>query len=823
MKQQFVLTGEPGAYRVVDGTARLFAVTIIDGKPVGRLHYFKTVKEQESFTDFCAIDTKGHTWACFVRYTGPSGCVPIDVGEANSDTCEEFGQFIKALEVALAGESDRLESRKRYSHQVMDQAVTQLKDVNQGLEKWSWKEFDNSNEQIEVCKVLCNYLKVEAHVPTKDVAEKFSNLSEEILYLSGIRYKEFSLAENWWKHSNGAMMGQLKDGTPIALLPRKTRGYRAYDPKKNTTFPVDKEYAENIKPTATAVFRTFPAKSIGYKDVIAFMLGENIYKEIGIIILCSFLANIIQVIPSIVSTQIFDVIVPENLPGMLVEVILLLIAFELANIGFYIITNLGISRINTKVGLSIQAALWDRLLSLRTPFFGKYTAGEILQKIKGVDEARKMISMDTLQVVFSNLFFFVYIITLFNFNAAITPYVLAMFVGQIIVYAVAGKVKYSLYKSHMELENKSMSFNHQCMLGMHRVKVSCAEERIYSIWSGFEAGKYRAKSRIKMIDNGLGAFQLFFDFASTAVVYFLISRNHDVAMGVFVAYVSTFLICQKSMRKLLKVSGILPELLSIFKNVKPILKEESEYSTFKTIPSNMTGTLEVNHATFRYEKYSPDIIKDVSFRVEEGETLGIVGLSGGGKTTLLKILMGFYELTSGKIYYGGYDLETIDLRYLRKQMGVVLQNGRLIVGDIYSNVADNDPAVEPKAVMDALRMVGLDTMVAELPDGVYTKLEHHPLSDGERQRLLIARAIAKKNKFLFLDEATSNLDNISQNKILHSLRKIPATKLIIAQRLETVKFCDKIIVIQKGKIVEQGTYDQVANGSGFFHQLVGQA
>jgi ABC-type bacteriocin/lantibiotic exporter with double-glycine peptidase domain len=234
----------------------------------------------------------------------------------------------------------------------------------------------------------------------------------------------------------------------------------------------------------------------------------------------------------------------------------------------------------------------------------------------------------------------------------------------------------------------------------------------------------------------------------------------------------------------------------------------------------MSGALEVNHATFRYGDYGRTILNDVSFRVEEGESIGIVGLSGGGKSTLLKLLMGFYDLTSGKIYYGGYNLETIDLRYLRKQMGVVLQDGKLSVGDIYGNVADNDPRVGLAVVMDAIRKAGLEEMVKALPGGLHTRIENCPLSDGERQKLLIARAIVKKNKFIFLDEATSSLDNISQGMVLKNLESVPSTKIIIAQRLATVQYCNKIIVLEHGKITMQGTYDKVAENHVLFRQTV---
>ncbi|MDR1376094.1 MAG: ABC transporter ATP-binding protein/permease, partial [Synergistaceae bacterium] len=762
MRKQFVLTGENTAYRAEKGPVELYAARLVDGNPRGRLYHFKTIEKGDRFIDYPPIKTSTATWACMVKCVGPAEFAPVPEDGRVSET-NEFALFTGMLEKNAENDALLLQKRLAYSERVLSLAAHRLVDVNSHLSSQPLDKFDCENEDIKVCKVLCDYLKVEPRLPFKDTARNAGNPAKEILYLSGIRYKDVLLPENWWKHNNGAMLAHLKDGTPVTLMPRRISGYLVYDPKQNATFKVDEALASKLELKATAVFRTFPTKKMGLKDIVSFILGEHIYKEIAVILLCSFLANVIQVIPAIVSEQIFDVIVPENLQAMLLEVIMILIAFEIANIGFSIVVNLGVSRINTKIGLAMQTALWDRLLSLRIPFFDKFTTGELLQKIKGIDEAKNMISMKTMRIILANLFSFINIIMLFKFNSQVSPYVLLMFLGLFLVYFFAGMDKYKLFKRHTDLENKSMSFSHQCVRGIHRIKVSCAEERIFNIWSVYEADKRAVKSRIKMIDAALSSFQLFFDFASTAAVYFLIAQTRDVAMGMFIAYISTFLLFQKSMRTLLGALNILPEFISVCVNVKPILDAEPEYNALKAIPKDMRGTLEVNHAVFRYGDYGRTILNGISFRVEEGESVGVVGLSGGGKSTLLKLLMGFYDLTAGKIYYGGYDLETIDLRYLRKHMGVALQNSGLLVGDIYGNISENDTGVEHAAVVDAIATVGLTDMVDALPNGLRTRLEHCDLSDGEKQRLMIARAIAKKNKFLFLDEATSSLDNISQN------------------------------------------------------------
>lgn len=689
-----------------------------------------------------------------------------------------------------------------YSQEALDEAVLRLININSPKHDNEFEGYGDRDGYIKVCKVICDYFKAELNMPPEDVIGQLDNLPEEILYMSGLCVKEAELDELWWKHENGAMLGTIDNSTPVALLPGKAFGYVMYDSKQGKKIRVNADIAARISLNTFAVFRMFPSKSLGFKDVISFVLSCNIYKEFAVILLCALITSLIQIIPPIMSAQVFDIIVPENRKGALIQIVLILIAFSLAEIGFSIISNLGISRINTKVAMSLQAAVWRRLLNLRIPFFNGFASGELSQKIKGIERVKYLVSVDNIKTIVSSLFIFVNVIVLFNYCPGITPAVLFLLLSLVVVYAVVSVKKYRLYEKYTRAKNRAASYNHQSISGIHRIKVSCAEERIFNIWSAFEAEKRRIMRKIKQLDNAFDSFLAFFKLASAAVVYFLISFLDDVAIGAFVAYIATYLILQSSLIRLLKALDTLPELISVYRSIKQVLKEEPEYDLSKTIPKDMNGTIEVSHAVFRFEKSGKPVINDVSFHINEGECVGIIGKSGSGKTTLLKLLIGFYKLSAGKIYFGGYDLEALDLRFLRKQMGVVLQDGRLNRGDIYSIITDNNGNIGYEDVMDALKRVEMDETVNALPGGVYARLADYPLSEGEKQRLMIARAIVKKCRFIFLDEAAVNLDNISLSIILKNLRDIPATKIIIAQRYATVGFCDKIIIMDDGKVVD---------------------
>jgi ATP-binding cassette subfamily C protein len=642
-----------------------------------------------------------------------------------------------------------------------------------------------------------------------NVIKNLGNPEEEMLYLSGLRRKEVTLPQNWWKRNNGAMLGKLKDGTPVAILPNMISGYNIYNPKTDTAKKINAEAALEIDSRATAIFRTFPAESLGIGHIAGFIHRENLYKDIVIILLCSLIASIIAVIPAILSEEIFNTIIPENMRLMLIEIVVILIVFEFVNIGFSIMINLGISRIGAKAGLAVHTALCDRLLYLKMPFFNKYTAGEILEKIKGIDRIKKLLVEKNLKIIVVNMFVIVEIAVLFKYCAEITPLVLLMFVALIAVYAVACSRKYKIRLKLTDIENKSATFTHQSIRAMYRIMVSCAQGRAYDIWNSFETDKRRLKNRIRKIDNAISSICRAFEIGSTAAVYLLIMNADGVTMGSFIAYITTFFILQRTVFESLTVLDTLPEIMSIYKNIKPVLSSAPEYNALKSVPAEISGAIEFNHVSFRYNEYGRTIINDVSFKIEEGESVGILGSSGSGKSTLLKLLMGFYDVTAGKIYIGGYDLETLNLRYLRKNLSAVLQHGCLTVGDIYSNIVNYDENISAKEALDIIKTVGLEESIYALPQGIRTRVEECALSPGETQKLLIARAIARKSKFIILDEATSRLDNESQSKIVEYLKNVPATKIIVAQRLETVRHCDKIIVVENGAIKKTGAYETI--------------
>jgi ABC-type bacteriocin/lantibiotic exporter with double-glycine peptidase domain len=255
--------------------------------------------------------------------------------------------------------------------------------------------------------------------------------------------------------------------------------------------------------------------------------------------------------------------------------------------------------------------------------------------------------------------------------------------------------------------------------------------------------------------------------------------------------------------------------------VKPILEEVPEVDESKKMVTSLSGDIEVSNLTFRYTKEGPTVLNNVSLKIKPGEYVAVVGRTGCGKSTLMRLLLGFEKPESGAVYYDGEDLEGLDVRSVRQCIGVALQNGKLFSGDIYSNIIITAPWKTLDDAWEAARMAGVEEDIKAMPMGMHTMISEGSggISGGQRQRMLIARAIISKPKILYFDEATSALDNITQKHVADSIANLNCTRLVIAHRLSTIKNCDRIIVLDKGEIVEEGRFEELMEKRGLFFEF----
>ena len=261
---------------------------------------------------------------------------------------------------------------------------------------------------------------------------------------------------------------------------------------------------------------------------------------------------------------------------------------------------------------------------------------------------------------------------------------------------------------------------------------------------------------------------------------------------------------------------------SVLEMVKPILRAVPEVSEGKQVVSRISGGIELNNVSFRYHENMPLVVDDLSLKIRPGQYVAIVGATGCGKSTLMRLMLGFETPQKGAIYFDGRDLASIDLKSLRRKIGVVMQDGKLFSGDVFSNIIISAPWLTLKDAWEAAELAGIAEDIRHMSMGMHTLISEGSggISGGQRQRLLIARAIAPKPKILMFDEATSALDNLTQKRVAESLDNLKCTRIVIAHRLSTIRQCDRIIVLDKGRIIEDGDYETLLAKDGYFAQLV---
>ena len=255
---------------------------------------------------------------------------------------------------------------------------------------------------------------------------------------------------------------------------------------------------------------------------------------------------------------------------------------------------------------------------------------------------------------------------------------------------------------------------------------------------------------------------------------------------------------------------------------EPFLKAEPEMSEGREILTRVSGSIELNNVYFRYNTDMPYVVNGLSLKIRPGEYIALVGRTGCGKSTLMRLLLGFEKPEKGAIYYDGKDINKIDLRSLRRKIGAVTQDGGLFQGDIFSNIVISAPQLTLDDAWEAAEMAGIADDIRAMPMGMQTVISEGQggISGGQKQRLMIARAVAPKPKILMFDEATSALDNKTQKQVSEALDKLNCTRLVIAHRLSTIKNCDRILVLDRGRILEDGSYDDLIAKNGFFAELV---
>lgn len=663
------------------------------------------------------------------------------------------------------------------------------------------------------------YLRVK--VPT--LPEELIDANEQLDYMlrpSGVMRRRVELKDRWWKDGTGPLLSSTVSGEVVAIMPRFPSGYTFYDSDLGKKVKVDAQTTIKLSQDGFCFYRPLPAKKLSLKDLVLYILGCISNSDIALVLGASLLVSLLGLFTPFMNKQIFDSVIPSGTKSDVFPVAALLIGATVGSLLFGITRSMLLMRFRDKINMSVQSATMARIFSLPATFFKDYSAGELASRSMSISQLCSMLSDSVMTTGLTAVFSFVYVFQMKSFASSLVVPAMLILLSMLSFTILMGFLQLQLSKKEIKLSAKMNGLVFGLFNGVQKVKLAGAEKRAFAKWATEykELGKLTySPPMILRVHNAIAGV---LTMGGSLVLYYFAGQS-KVAISDFIAFTVAFGGVSAAVMQLSSVVLTMANIKPLLEMVKPILETVPEIDESRKIVTKLSGNVELNNITFRYTENGPAILNNLSLKVKPGEYIGIVGKTGCGKSTFMRLLLGFEKPESGAVYFDGSDLESLDVRSVRKNMGVVLQNGKLFTGDIFSNIIITAPWLSLEDAWEAARMAGVDEDILAMPMGMHTMISEGSgsISGGQRQRIMIARAIAAKPRILFFDEATSALDNITQKIVSESLATLNCTRIVIAHRLSTIKMCDRILVFEKGSIVEEGPFQELMAKEGLFHEF----
>ena len=611
---------------------------------------------------------------------------------------------------------------------------------------------------------------------------------DRMLGPSGASKRRTRLTEKWWKNGDGPLLIRLKDsGRILALFPGFLKGFYYVHPDTGKKIRITEKNSEMFGETAYTIYRPIPESVRTGKDLLLYLIRQVRPGDALMYLLTTVMVTLLLMLFPFVNKIAFSRIIPTMDSSLLVS---LAVMMYVVGIGDWLVRSVRFAinlRIQNRLDTVIENSVYSRILSLPVTFFAGQTAGFPILLI----------------------------------SPALAAPAVVMMLAILLLLMLAATQEKKLIRAQLRTAEEHSGAVFDTVSGIQRIRLSGSEKRVYGKWLKAYAPKARASYALvfplfarPQLMNTVRLIGLLWAFA--------IAYSNHLSVAQLAAFTASYGIIFNTLTPLASRFRNLSQVGPVLKASEPILQAEPEDGENKKDIETLNGNIELSHVTFRYEQDDPAVLDDLSLKIHSGEYVAIVGRSGCGKSTLVRVLLGFETPESGTVSYDGVDMSRINLRSLRRRIGTVLQDGKLFAGDLYSNIVISAPWLSMEDAWEAAEKADIAEDIRQMPMGMRTQLSEGSggISGGQKQRLMIARAIAHRPAILILDEATSALDNLTQKAVTDSLNGMHCTRIVIAHRLSTIRECDRIIALDHGKVIESGTYDELIAKNGFFADLV---
>ena len=663
------------------------------------------------------------------------------------------------------------------------------------------------------------------HCKPVDIPDEVETAGEQLDYCLrpyGLMRRDVELTRGWYKDAYGPMLAFTKEeGLPVALLPGKGIGYTFTDPKTGEHRRLNTKTAALFGTEAVCFYRPLPQKSLSIPDLLRYMKNCISLSDAVLIGAATLAVTAVGLFMPRITRALTGPVLASGRANALIGVAICMICVSLSSHLLSGVKSFIQSRLDTKTSLGVQASMMMRLLSLPAGFFRKYSPGELKSRATSVNLLCSMMMNMVMSTSLTSLTSLLYISQIFRFAPALALPSLIIVAATAGFSVVSTLTQIRINRRRMEQAAKESGMSYSLITGIQKIKLSGVEKRVFAKWLNLYAGgaelSFNPPAFIKLnavISTGISL-------VSTIVLYYLAVKT-GIGQSSYFAFTSAYGMLMGAFMSMSSIALSAAQVQPILEMAEPFLKTEPETAERREIVTQISGGIELDHVYFRYDGQSPYVLEDLSLKIKPGEYVAVVGRTGCGKSTLVRLLLGFEKPEKGAVYYDGRDIQSLDLPSLRRKIGTVTQDAGLFQGDIYSNIVITAPELTLSDAWEAAETAGIAEDIRAMPMGMRTIVSEGQggISGGQRQRLMIARAIAPKPRLLIFDEATSALDNKTQKQVSEALDRMGCTRMVIAHRLSTIRHCDRILVLDGGRIVEDGAYGELIERGGFFAELV---
>ena len=715
---------------------------------------------------------------------------------------------------------EQIKLRKKNDDELFSEAFVGIADAVLGSKMSAAFTNDEAKAQGAIEEILKYY-----HVKPREVPDSIKGLNDRLEYLlrpNGIMRRNVILEKGWYKDAIGAVLGTRKDdGSVVAFIPQGLSGYVYFDAATGKWVKLTKQNEDLFEDEGICFYKPFPLGKLTLRSLMRYIIETLSVADLVLFGLATLAATAIGLLGPKLNNLLMGTVVQSKNYQLLVGITVFMISVSISTMLIGSVKSLLMARINTKMSLSVQAATMMRVLSLPADFFKKYSAGELSSRAQYIQSLCNMLISTVLSTGLTSVFSLMYVSQIFAYAPALVVPALGIIVATILFSLVTTFMQMKYTKQKMELSAQENGMSYAMITGIQKIKLSGAEKRMFARWSKLYAQQLKVSYNPPMFLRANSAFSAIISMGGMILMYFMAVQS-GVSVADYYAFNTAYGMVSGAFMSIAGIATTIAQFKPTIEMAKPIMDAIPEVSEGKLVVDRLSGGIELNNVSFRYNENMPNVVDNLSLKIRPGQYVAIVGSTGCGKSTLMRIMLGFEKPQKGAVYYDGKDLSGIDLKSLRRKIGVVMQNGKLFQGDIYSNITISAPQLSMDDAWKAAEMAGIADDIHRMPMGMHTIISEGSggISGGQRQRLMIARAIAPKPRILMFDEATSALDNITQKIVSDSLEKLKCTRIVIAHRLSTIKECDRIIYLEKGKILEDGTYDDLIAKGGKFAELV---